>query len=555
MGRDVMDDRKRALVLGKFKFLYQDDCEELEILDRFQLAVIQNKLLGPVQYTDKEGKSKEPVNTITTNDQAENTEEIEGFSDPPLDIPGVLDYFVVAWTNPFGQITIDQDIKLFEFKDIQKYSTYNETPKAKAFCQFHSSSNSTELDGFDASIFWSAGLLWKYFKTCGVEKWDLELRELVAHYRNWKEWAHEVHNIPDDKRDKTGKFSANKFAGPASTSSGYRRPKKRDASSSPPPSRRAILENDPPSKKERRSEKSESKKKTGSEAPSTSSTQQISIDTSAPPPGMAVAPTPTQLLPGQPITIPVMGPNGQTFQMQLVLPQTGLGATGPPGGVMTVNLPMTPSTPGGDAQTMYNFAAVNQAGPIHINPAVIATPGLQPQVPVIPGSGQPNLCLPPPNIPSSSSMSSWTSAVNDFLTKKPSPASSKTTKVVTKKKKSNRKVITYKSASPEVKPKKKEKKYKPKAQIEAPSVEDQYNKLLKSSSSGEKAHIGTIKNWHGKFGFLKCDTIEDKIFLHSKDIKEGREMVDEGKRAVFQVLHFKKSVVGAKAINVTVLKD
>ncbi len=32
---------------------------------------------------------------------------------------GVLDYFVVAWTNPFGQITIDQDIKLFEFKVIK----------------------------------------------------------------------------------------------------------------------------------------------------------------------------------------------------------------------------------------------------------------------------------------------------------------------------------------------------------------------------------------------------------------------------------------------------
>ena len=27
MGRDVMDDRKRALVLGKFKFLYQEIIE------------------------------------------------------------------------------------------------------------------------------------------------------------------------------------------------------------------------------------------------------------------------------------------------------------------------------------------------------------------------------------------------------------------------------------------------------------------------------------------------------------------------------------------------
>ncbi len=41
MVRDVMDDRKRALVMGKFKFLYQSDAEELETLDKFNLAAVQ----------------------------------------------------------------------------------------------------------------------------------------------------------------------------------------------------------------------------------------------------------------------------------------------------------------------------------------------------------------------------------------------------------------------------------------------------------------------------------------------------------------------------------
>jgi hypothetical protein len=50
--------------------------------------------------------------------------------------------FTVVWTNPFGEITVDQDIKLFEFCDIQKYSTYNDGPKSREFCQFHSSSTS-----------------------------------------------------------------------------------------------------------------------------------------------------------------------------------------------------------------------------------------------------------------------------------------------------------------------------------------------------------------------------------------------------------------------------
>ena len=36
-------------------FPAQDDCDELVITDKFQLAVIQNKLLGPVIYRDKVG--------------------------------------------------------------------------------------------------------------------------------------------------------------------------------------------------------------------------------------------------------------------------------------------------------------------------------------------------------------------------------------------------------------------------------------------------------------------------------------------------------------------
>ena len=46
MGRDQNDDKKRALVMGKFKFLYQDKTEDLEAGDKFQLAIVQNKLLG-----------------------------------------------------------------------------------------------------------------------------------------------------------------------------------------------------------------------------------------------------------------------------------------------------------------------------------------------------------------------------------------------------------------------------------------------------------------------------------------------------------------------------
>lgn len=49
--RDHHDDKKRALVMGKFKFLYQDETEDLEAGDKFQLAIVQNKLLGKFRFT------------------------------------------------------------------------------------------------------------------------------------------------------------------------------------------------------------------------------------------------------------------------------------------------------------------------------------------------------------------------------------------------------------------------------------------------------------------------------------------------------------------------
>ena len=48
----------------------------------------------------------------------------------------------MVWSNPFGDIFLDSDIKLFEFEDIQKYSGYNDPPKSKEFCRFYSSSSS-----------------------------------------------------------------------------------------------------------------------------------------------------------------------------------------------------------------------------------------------------------------------------------------------------------------------------------------------------------------------------------------------------------------------------
>ena len=99
MGRDHNDDRRRALVMGKFKFLYQDDTEDLEATNKFELAVTQNKLLGPVKYVAKDGQDPEVLKIY-----GKEKEDGEGISNPDIDIPGVLDIFTVVWSNPFGNI-------------------------------------------------------------------------------------------------------------------------------------------------------------------------------------------------------------------------------------------------------------------------------------------------------------------------------------------------------------------------------------------------------------------------------------------------------------------
>ena len=169
-----------------------------------------------MKYVDKDGKDPDVLEIY-----GHERKEGEGFSSPEIKIPGVLDLFTVVWSNPFGDITVEQDVKLFEFSDIQKYSTYNDGPQSRDFCRFYTSSSSRELDGFDSSIFWTAGFLWKHFKTCGAEAWDLELKELVEHYKNWRAWSHEVHNLPGSNSGR--KYSDNLYSGPGRPSTSYTR--------------------------------------------------------------------------------------------------------------------------------------------------------------------------------------------------------------------------------------------------------------------------------------------------------------------------------------------
>jgi len=547
MGRDVNDDRKRALVMGKFKFLYQDETEDLEAGDKFKLAVIQNKLLGPVQYFDKDGKDSDVLNIY-----GKERDKGEGFAKPDIKIPGVLDLFTVVWSNPFGDISVDQDIKLFEFEDIQKYSSYNDGPKSKEFCRFYTSSASKELDGFDSSIFWSAGLLHKHFKTCGVEKWDLEMRELVDHYKNWKAWTHEVHNLPNNNNKQ---FSDNSYSGPASTSTTYCRTRQLSG-----------------------------EQKNSSECTSTSKKRQpphfnpATLSKNSVMKSHSQSPVPVLTAPpaGQTVLVPIPGPDGSLVQVQLsTLPVISSGSP--------VTVP--------DMSSSSRFKYVN--------------PNLVSNVRML------NTSQPPPGYSchqteiNATSSSSWTNQVDEFLHRPKcsgesklaapnvvikslnQPFTSKLKKDQTsvfegkrkvksvKRSKSNiqedapdlestpvkvRKIdkaknydrIEDRKASEESRAKICKAKFKPKASIMPPSPGNKTEVNELDISPEKKLYSGKIIDWKGKFGFISCPEISGKIFVHSKDIVEGRNKACLAAKAVFQVLHQDSSVVGAKAVNVKI---
>ena len=61
------------------------------------------------------------------------------------------------------------------------------------------------------------------------------------------------------------------------------------------------------------------------------------------------------------------------------------------------------------------------------------------------------------------------------------------------------------------------------------------------SQPGETRYSGLITDWRSKFGFMISDQnlALGKVFLHSKDISEGRVLARVGAEAVFQVLHLR----------------
>jgi len=174
---DKMRLRKRAMVLGKFRFIVPEDGVEFEATSAFRSTVARHCSGGhnrSVHYSFKPiGFRKVP------RAQHSNTR----YAILKADFPGIGDRFHVAWATPLGDVHVDGMVKLYDLRSIQMHCIDYDSrgPKSGWFGLVDPRIADTPDSKvhFDANMFWTVGLLYKHYGTCGVEDWDIEMAEMA----------------------------------------------------------------------------------------------------------------------------------------------------------------------------------------------------------------------------------------------------------------------------------------------------------------------------------------------------------------------------------------
>ena len=180
--------RKRALVLGKFRFITPGDGEELETTSDF-ISTVDKHRKSRITYASK------PIGFRTVP----RTNTVTRYAILRADFPGISERFHVAWSTPFGDVKVDGMVKLYDLQSIQMHyiDCDDHGPKSNWFGLVD---HRITYDGrvhFDANMFWTVGLLYKHYGTCGVEDWDMELAEMASTH-NWAESTSKLTAKPDE---------------------------------------------------------------------------------------------------------------------------------------------------------------------------------------------------------------------------------------------------------------------------------------------------------------------------------------------------------------------
>lgn len=177
----IMRLRKRAMALGKFKVLTLSDGRALEETSEFRFAVRH----GQAAAAAAGAKFSVVYAKLPRGFEASNWPRTR-YSLLRAQFPGIGERFIIAWTTLEGDVNVDRMVKLYDIASVQSHEIDCgcHSPKSPWFGLIDPRRVETPRNRvhFDANMFWTVGLLYKHFRTCGVESWDRELADLAREF-------------------------------------------------------------------------------------------------------------------------------------------------------------------------------------------------------------------------------------------------------------------------------------------------------------------------------------------------------------------------------------
>jgi len=168
---DKMSARKRAMALGRFKVIEPSTGHMLEERPEFK-AIVERAPRRPRYWPN-------PLPGVEPLEQRRRPDKTRTRYSHPGDYPQSGERFHVAWLSGEGDIQVDRFVRLYDAASVQSYEVddLSEGPLSRCFglVDLRLDPMKDQCVNFDANLFWTVALLFKHFRTCGIELWDWEL--------------------------------------------------------------------------------------------------------------------------------------------------------------------------------------------------------------------------------------------------------------------------------------------------------------------------------------------------------------------------------------------
>ncbi len=153
------------MATGAFKVMIPESGRILEETDGFAASLEAFRAYGPRPRYDRY-----PRDVLVPREATADPRRRTRYSHVP-EFPGSGERHHVLWMGPLpgGDIRVDRMVKLYDGPSVQAYQV-DDLSDGPASPRFGLVEEEDKVS-FDANLFWTVGLLFKHFGTCGVQSW------------------------------------------------------------------------------------------------------------------------------------------------------------------------------------------------------------------------------------------------------------------------------------------------------------------------------------------------------------------------------------------------